>query len=101
MELLRCYKYTLAEFVNLLKAYSQEIKQECEWWVENQKIKLEGDTHVIERVKEALERTTDYGVQHLVRIVLDAVRNTSSSSAAAVAAGVAAAGVVGRRGVAK
>ena len=46
MELLRCYKYTLAEFVNLLKAYSQEIKQECEWWVENQKIKLEGDTPI-------------------------------------------------------
>ena len=33
MELLRCYKYTLAEFVNLLKAYSQEIK-------------LEGDTPI-------------------------------------------------------
>lgn len=46
MELLRCYKYTLAEFVNLLKGYSQEIKQECEWWVENQKIKLEGDTPI-------------------------------------------------------
>lgn len=46
MELLRCYKYTLAEFVNLLKAYSQEIKQECVWWVENQKIKLEGDTPI-------------------------------------------------------
>lgn len=46
MELLRCYKYTLAEFVNLLKAYSQEIKQECAWWVENQKIKLEGDTPI-------------------------------------------------------
>ena len=46
MELLCCYKYTLAEFVNLLKGYSQEIKQECEWWVENQKIKLEGDTPI-------------------------------------------------------
>ena len=46
MELLRCYKYTLAEFVNLLKGYSQEIKQECVWWVENQKIKLEGDTPI-------------------------------------------------------
>ena len=46
MELLRCYKYTLAEFVNLLKGYSQEIKQGCEWWVENQKIKLEGDTPI-------------------------------------------------------
>ena len=46
MELLRCYKYTLTEFVNLLKAYSQEIKQECEWRVENQKIKLEGDTPI-------------------------------------------------------
>ena len=46
MELIRCYKYTLAEFVNLLKGYSQEIKQECEWWVENQKIKLEGDTPI-------------------------------------------------------
>ena len=46
MELLRCYKYTLAEFVNLLKGYSQEIKQECEQWVENQKIKLEGDTPI-------------------------------------------------------
>ena len=46
MELIRCYKYTLAEFVNLLKAYSQEIKQECVWWVENQKIKLEGDTPI-------------------------------------------------------
>lgn len=46
MELLRCYKYTLAEFENLLKAYSKEIKQECEWWVENQKIKLEGDTPI-------------------------------------------------------
>ena len=52
-----------------------------EW--EGVELKLEGDTHVIERVKEALERTTDYGVQHLVRIVLDAVRNTSSSSSAA------------------
>ena len=46
MELLRCYKYTLHEFVNLLKAYSQKIKQECVWWVENQKIKLEGDTPI-------------------------------------------------------
>lgn len=46
MELLRCYKYTLSEFANLLKAYSKEIKQECEWWVENQKIKLEGDTPI-------------------------------------------------------
>lgn len=46
MELLRCYKYTLAEFVNLLKAYSQEIKQECAWWIDNQKIKLEGDTPI-------------------------------------------------------
>ena len=46
MELLRCYKYTLSEFANLLKEYSQEIKQECEWWVENQKIKLEGDTPI-------------------------------------------------------
>ena len=46
MELIRCYKYTLAEFVNLFKAYSQEIKQECVWWVENQKIKLEGDTPI-------------------------------------------------------
>ena len=46
MELIRCYKYTLAESENLLKGYSQEIKQECEWWVENQKIKLEGDTPI-------------------------------------------------------
>ncbi len=46
MELLRCYKYTMHEFENLLKAYSKEIKQECEWWVENQKIKLEGDTPI-------------------------------------------------------
>lgn len=46
MELIRCYKYTMHEFENLLKAYSQEIKQECEWWVENQKIKLEGDTPI-------------------------------------------------------
>ena len=46
MELLRCYKYTLSEFVNLVKAYSQEIKQECAWWIENQKIKLEGDTPI-------------------------------------------------------
>ena len=46
MELIRCYKYTMHEFENLLKAYSKEIKQECEWWVENQKIKLEGDTPI-------------------------------------------------------
>ena len=46
MELLRCYKYTLTEFVNLLKGYSQEIKQECVWCIENQKIKLEGDTPI-------------------------------------------------------
>ena len=46
MELLRCYKYTMHEFENLLKGYSKEIKQECVWWVENQKIKLEGDTPI-------------------------------------------------------
>ena len=46
MELIRCYKYTMHEFENLRKAYSKEIKQECEWWVENQKIKLEGDTPI-------------------------------------------------------
>lgn len=46
MELLRCYKFTLDEFVNLFKVYSQEIKQECAWWIENQKIKLEGDTPI-------------------------------------------------------
>ena len=46
MELVRCYKYTMAEFLNLLKAFSKEIKQECAWQIENQKIKLEGDTPI-------------------------------------------------------
>lgn len=42
MKVMRCYKYTIAEFEHLLKAYSQEIKQECVWQIHNQKIKLEG-----------------------------------------------------------
>ena len=54
-----------------------------EW--EGVELKLEGDTHVIERVKETLEHPTEYGVQHLVRIVLDAVRNTSSATGDALA----------------
>lgn len=46
MEISRCYKFSISEFQNLLKQYSKIIKQEIEWCVQLQKIKLEGDTPI-------------------------------------------------------
>lgn len=46
MEISRCYKFSISEFENMLKAYSKTIKQEIAWTVQLQKIKLEGDTPI-------------------------------------------------------
>lgn len=42
MNICRCYKFSMNEFEEMLKAFSKDIKQEIIYTCKNQKIKLEG-----------------------------------------------------------
>lgn len=46
MEIMRCYKFTMTAFEEMLKAFSKDIGQEIDWTCEHQKIKLEGAKHI-------------------------------------------------------
>lgn len=46
MEIMRCYKFTMTAFEEMLKAFSKDIGQKIDWTCKHQKIKLEGDTPI-------------------------------------------------------